>query len=89
MPKAIYTTQVWQTTLLLLPTPVDLHSDKDVDAISAALPDLDFSLIVVDTLAMSMGGGSENDSADMGKYIQNIFELKALQLPCDDHSPFR
>ena len=62
---------------LLLPTPVDLHGDKDIDAISAALPDLDFSLIVVDTLAMSMGGGSENDSADMGKYIQNIFELKA------------
>jgi len=62
---------------ILLPTPVDLHGDKDVDAISAALPDLDFSLIVVDTLAMSMGGGSENDSADMGKYIQNIFELKA------------
>ena len=62
---------------LLLPTPVDLHGDKDVDAISAALPDLNFSLIVVDTLAMSMGGGSENDSADMGKYIQNIFELKA------------
>ena len=62
---------------LLLPTPVDLHGDKDVDAISAALPNLDFALIVVDTLAMSMGGGSENDSADMGKYIQNIFELKA------------
>lgn len=62
---------------LLLPTPVDLHGEKDVDAISAALPDLDFSLIVVDTLAMSMGGGSENDSADMGQYIQNIFALKA------------
>ena len=62
---------------LLLPTPVDLHGDKDVDAISAALPNLNFALIVVDTLAMSMGGGSENDSADMGKYIQNIFELKA------------
>ena len=61
---------------LLLPTPVDLHGEKDVNAISAALPDLDFSLIVVDTLAMSMGGGSENDSADMGQYIQNIFELK-------------
>jgi hypothetical protein len=62
---------------LLLPTPVDLHGEKDVNAISAAMPDLDFSLIVVDTLAMSMGGGSENDSADMGQYIQNIFELKA------------
>jgi len=62
---------------ILLPTPVDLHGDKDVDAISAALPDLDFSLIVVDTLAMSMGGGSENDSADMGQYIKNIFALKA------------
>ena len=62
---------------LLLPTPVDLHGDKDVAAISAALPDLNFSLIVVDTLAMSIGGGSENDSADMGKYIQNIFALKA------------
>ena len=62
---------------MLLPNPVDLHGDKDVAAISAALPDLDFSLIVVDTLAMSIGGGSENDSADMGKYIQNIFSLKA------------
>ena len=62
---------------LLLPTPVDLHGDKDVAAISAALPDLNFSLIVVDTSAMSIGGGSENDSADMGKYIQNIFALKA------------
>ena len=62
---------------LLLPTPVDLHGDKDVDAISAALPDLDFSLIAVDTLAMSMGGGSENDSSDMGQYILNIFALKA------------
>ena len=47
---------------LLLPTPVDLHGDKDVAAISAALPDLNFSLIAA-TLAMSMGGGSENDSA--------------------------
>ena len=62
---------------LLLPTPVDLHGEKDVDAITAALPDLDFSLIVVDTLAMSMGSGSENDSADMGQYIKNIFALKA------------
>ena len=62
--------------LIILPTTVDLHSDIDVNAISVAFPDLAFSLIVVDTLAMSIGGGSENDSADMGRYIQNIFALK-------------
>ena len=33
---------------------------------------------MVDTLAMTMGAGSENDSADMGQYIKNIMLLKSI-----------
>jgi len=34
-------------------------------------------LVVVDTLAMSIGEGSENDGRDMGMFISNIMRLKA------------
>ena len=62
--------------LLLTLIQVDLHGTTDIDAISAALPELNFTLIVVDTLAMSIGAGSENDSADMAQFIKNIMTLK-------------
>lgn len=62
--------------LLLTLIQVDLHGTADIDAISAALPELEFALIVVDTLAMSIGAGSENDSADMAQFIKNIMTLK-------------
>ena len=62
--------------LLLTLIQVELHGTKDIQAISTALPELHFSLIVVDTLAMSIGAGSENDSADMAQFIKNIMTLK-------------
>jgi hypothetical protein len=62
---------------LLLPLQVDLHGKQDAQAITAAIPEQKLSLIVVDTLAMSIGAGSENDSADMAQFIQNIGKLKA------------
>ena len=34
-------------------------------------------MVVVDTLAMSIGEGSENDGRDMGMFISNIMRLKA------------
>ena len=62
--------------LLLTPIQVDLHGEVDVEAITSALPDITFSLIVIDTLAMSIGAGSENDSADMAQFIKNVMTLK-------------
>jgi hypothetical protein len=61
----------------LLPLQIDLHGAEDVEALSTALPKEKFALIVIDTLAMSMGAGSENDSKDMAQYIQNIITLRS------------
>ena len=61
----------------LLPLQIDLHGAVDVEALSLALPKEEFALIVIDTLAMSIGVGSENDSKDMGQYIRNIITLRS------------
>ena len=63
--------------LQLLPVQVDFHGEDDVNAVISLIQEQDFSLIVVDTLAMTMGAGSENDGADMGQYIKNIMLLKS------------
>lgn len=61
--------------LLLLPTALDLCGDGDADALvtalKAALGETAPGLIVVDTLARSMGGGDENSGQDMGRLIRN------------------
>jgi len=64
--------------LQLLPVQVDFHGVDDVNAVIGLVQEQDFSLIVVDTLAMTMGAGSENDGADMGQYIKNIMLLKSI-----------
>jgi hypothetical protein len=64
--------------LQLLPVQVDFHGEDDVNAVISLIQEQDFSLIVVDTLAMTMGAGSENDGADMGQYIKNIMLLKSI-----------
>ena len=64
--------------LQLLPIQVDFHGVDDVNAVISLIQEQDFSLIVVDTLAMTMGAGSENDGADMGQYIKNIMLLKSI-----------
>lgn len=61
--------------LLLLPEALDLCGDGDaealIDALKAALGDTRPGLIVIDTLARSMGGGDENSGQDMGRLIRN------------------
>tara|TARA_B110000003_G_scaffold259201_1_gene278972 strand:+ start:2177 stop:3292 length:1116 start_codon:yes stop_codon:yes gene_type:complete len=64
--------------LQLLPVQVDFNGEDDVNAVISLIQEQDFSLIVVDTLAMTMGAGSENDGADMGRYIKNIMLLKSI-----------
>ena len=62
--------------LNLLPLQVDLHGGADASAIINQADRSQYSLVVVDTLAMSIGEGSENDGRDMGMFISNIMSLK-------------
>jgi len=63
--------------LNLLPLQVDLHGAEDASAIINQAEPSQYRLVVVDTLAMSIGEGSENDGRDMGMFISNIMRLKA------------
>lgn len=60
-----------KASFALLPTNVDLHGNGDAFAICDALPFDDLALIVVDTLARSMGSGDENTAKDMALFIRN------------------
>lgn len=59
----------------LLPTALDLHSEADAQAICDML-DEPPALIVVDTLARSMGEGDENSTKDMGAFVRNCDLLR-------------
>jgi hypothetical protein len=63
--------------LNLLPLQVDLHRAEDASAIINQADQSQYRLVVIDTLAMSIGEGSENDGRDMGMFISNIMRLKA------------
>ena len=63
--------------LNLLPLQVDLHGAEDASEIINQAEPTQYSLVVIDTLAMSLGEGSENDGRDMGMFISNIMRLKA------------
>jgi archaellum biogenesis ATPase FlaH len=66
------------TELFLVPLTLDLlNGDADILAVLAACEQIeDVALIVVDTLAVTFGGGDENSSEDMGKYVSNMKLLK-------------
>ena len=63
--------------LFLLPVQVDLHGQEDAKAIIDGAPLQFVNLLVIDTLAMSMGAGNENDAASMSQFISNINLLKS------------
>lgn len=58
-------------TFYLLPAPLDLHGQGDALALCQALPCDAPALVVVDTMARSMGKGDENKSNDTGMFIEN------------------
>jgi len=64
--------------LFLVPLTLDLlRGDADILSVLAACEQLsDVALIVVDTLAVTFGGGDENSSEDMGQYVSNMKLLK-------------
>ncbi|MDG4649464.1 AAA family ATPase [Roseibacterium sp. SDUM158017] len=55
----------------LLPIGLDLHGQGDALAVCEIMPDDDPALIVVDTLARSMGTGDENTAKDAAMFIKN------------------
>lgn len=63
---------------LLLSTALDLCTSGDAEQLLKVLGDEHWapSLIIVDTLARSMGGGDENTAKDMSAFIRNIDALR-------------
>ena len=55
----------------LLPICVDLHRHGDALAVIEAMPDKAPALVVVDTLARSMGAGDENTAKDAALFVRN------------------
>jgi hypothetical protein len=55
----------------LLPVGLDLHGKCDAQAICEVMPDDAPALVVVDTLARSMGAGDENTAKDTAMFLRN------------------
>lgn len=64
--------------LYLVPLTLDLlQGNEDILSVCAAAKALqDVALIVVDTLAVTFGGGDENSPEDMGRYVSNMKAIK-------------
>ena len=56
---------------ILLPIGVDLHGNIDAKALAAILSEYSPALVVVDTLARSMGEGDENTAKDTAQLVKN------------------
>jgi hypothetical protein len=55
----------------LLPTSLDLHGQGDALAVCEVMPDHAPALVVIDTLARSMGAGDENTARDAAMFVRN------------------
>ena len=70
--KQAMSEMVSTTEFYLLPTHLDLHGSGDAVALCQALPTKAPALIVIDTLARSMGAGDENSARDVSQLIGNL-----------------
>ncbi|MGR3743929.1 MAG: AAA family ATPase [Pseudooceanicola nanhaiensis] len=64
-------------TFHLLPVTIDLCPPGDAEALADVFRSMRPSLVVVDTLARSMGSGDENTAKDMGALIRNLDFIRA------------
>ena len=62
----------------LLPTSVNLHGKEDASVISQMLGDRRPALVVVDTLARSIGDGDENTAKDAQALVSNCDKIREL-----------
>lgn len=63
----------------MLPMSLDFHAEEDAQALVDVVEGMSGSgvdLIVIDTLARTMGSGDENTAKDMGTFIQNIDHIR-------------
>lgn len=56
----------------LLPTHLDLHGPGDALALCEAMPPEGSALVVIDTMARSMGVGDENSARDVAQFVVNL-----------------
>ena len=61
----------------LLPTALDFHAVGDADALCRAMPEGKIALIVVDTMARSMGNGDENSARDTTQFVANLDYIRS------------
>lgn len=57
--------------LHLLPTHLDLFGQEDAPALCSSMPVAKAGLIVIDTMARSMGAGDENSARDVAQFVRN------------------
>ena len=61
----------------LLPTHLDLHQTADAYALCEVMPAENPALVVVDTLARSMGAGDENSARDVAQLIHSLDAIRS------------
>ena len=71
-----------EAEVLVIPHALDLLHHSDVDRVIETAKLLEHELgevvlIVIDTLAVTFGGGNENDPKDMNLYVANVLEIRA------------
>jgi len=62
----------------LLPIGLDLHGAGDARAICEIMPNDKPALVVIDTLARSMGAGDENTAKDAAMFIRNCDHIREV-----------
>lgn len=67
---------------ILVPDEVNLFRGIDAEAMALLIAEIKPAMVVVDTLARSMVGGSENSTDDMGILISNCDKLRRV---CGSH----
>ena len=63
---------------LVLAEKIDLYESTNAKQILELLADQSFDFIVIDTLAMALGSGSENDNTTINAFLRNLSELRGL-----------
>eukprot|EP00903_Cladosiphon_okamuranus_P002609 g2607.t1 len=67
-----------ETPFYLLPMRLNLGGEIDHSALAQAVSDLKPSLVVVDTLARTMGDGNENSTQDMNRFVASVDRVREL-----------
>lgn len=62
----------------LLPIGLDLHGQGDAIAVCEIMPPVNPALVVVDTLARSMGAGDENTAKDAAMFVRNCDMIREV-----------